>query len=150
MPLEERLSQDLKQAMLAGDSQRVSVLRGLKSAVLYAKVAAKSSRDQALPDSEVEAILAKEAKKRQESADLYIKGGSQVKADAEMAEKLIIDAYLPEPLTEEELAALVHTKIRELGASGPKDMGRVIGAVKAAAGSSSDGAMIAQLVKNSL
>lgn len=149
MTLEETLEQDIKTALLAGDSSKVTTLRGLKSALLNVKVA-EGKRDSGLSDDEVLAILAKEAKKRQESADLYIQGGDQTRADNELAEKAIIEAYLPAQLSEAEITELVTQVIAELGVSGPQAMGQVIGQVKARAGASADGALIAQIVKSQL
>lgn len=150
MSLEARISQDLKAAMLAGQQQRVLTLRGIKSSLLYAKVANKNNRDDALPDSEVLALLSRESKKRQESADLYIQGGSQEKADAELAEKAIIDDYLPAQLSESEIKELIENAVTSLGATTPAQMGQVIGAVKQQAGAAADGALIARLVKERL
>jgi len=150
MSLEDRLSQDLKAAMLAGQQQRVMTLRGLKSSLLYAKVANKSSRDESMPDEAVIALLAREAKKRQESANLYQQGGSQDKAEAELQEKAIIDAYLPAQLTDEELATLIDAAIAEVGATSVAQMGQVIGKVKQEAGAAADGAVIARQVKEKL
>src|SRR4051812_34462418 len=104
--LEERIEQDLKRALLAKDERTVSTLRGLKSAILNAKIAS-GKRESGLEDAEVLSILGKEAKKRQESADLYVQGGDQSRADAEIAEKAIIDAFLPAQLSEAEIARLV-------------------------------------------
>lgn len=143
--LEDQLAADTKEALLAGDSRRVTTLRGLKATILNAKVAA-GTRDQAMPDAEVQAILAKEAKKRQESADLYVQGGNQASADLELYEKGLIESYLPAPLTEEELIVLID----EVIASGTTAMGPVIGAVKAKAGPGADGALLAKLVRERL
>ncbi|HYH75217.1 MAG TPA: GatB/YqeY domain-containing protein [Candidatus Saccharimonadales bacterium] len=147
--LKQQLEQDLKTALLAGDKDRALVLRGLKSVILYAEVA-KGVRDEGLPDDEVLALFAKEAKKRQESADLYLKGGDEKRADAELAEKVIIEAYLPKQLSEEELIAVIDALISEIGASGMQSMGPVIAAVKQKVGGQADGARIAQLVKERL
>lgn len=147
--LSQQLNDDLKAAMLAKDTARVETLRGLKSVILYAEVAA-GKRDTGLPDEEVLALFAKEAKKRQESADLYVQGGSQERADKELAEKAIIESYLPAQLSEDELGKLIDEAVASTGAQDAKDMGRVIGAVKAKAGASADGAMIARLVKERL
>jgi uncharacterized protein YqeY len=149
MMLEEKLEQDIKSALLARDAQRVSTLKQVKSVLLNAKVAS-GKRASGLSDEEVLPILAKEAKKRQESADLYRQGGSQDRADAELAEKSIIEAYLPAQLSEEEIVKLIQSVIAETGASGPQSMGPVIGQVKKLAGPGSDGAMIARLVKEKL
>ena len=150
MSLEDRISQDLKAAMLAGQQQRVMTLRGLKSSLLYAKVANKSARDEAMPDDELIALLAREAKKRQESADLYFQGGSNDKANAELQEKAIIDEYLPAQLDEEAVGQLIDAAIAETGASSAAQMGQVIGRVKQQAGATADGALIARIVKEKL
>lgn len=150
MSLEARISQDLKAAMLAGQQQRVLTLRGIKSSLLYTKVANKNNRDEALPDSEVLTLLARESKKRQESADLYVQGGSQERADAELVEKAIIDDYLPAQLSESDIKELIETAVNSLGATTLAQMGQVIGAVKQQAGATADGALIARLVKERL
>ncbi len=147
--LETKIEQDLKTALLAGDAQRVSVLRGLKSTLLNEKVAT-GKRDSGLTDEEVLPILSKEAKKRQESADLYRQGGDETRQQAELSEKKIIEEYLPEQLSEEEIAKLVDEAIQQTGASQQKDMGKVIGAVRAKAGAQADGALIARLAKEKL
>lgn len=147
--LEAKIEQDLKAALLAGDAQRVSVLRGLKSVLLNEKVA-KGKRDSGLTDDEVLPILSKEAKKRQESADLYKQGDDEARQQAELSEKKIIEEYLPEQLSEDEVAQLVDEAIQQTGASEQKDMGKVIGAVRAKAGAQADGAVIARLAKEKL
>lgn len=149
MSLEARINQDLKAAMLAGQPERVMTLRSLKSSLLYAKVAA-GTRDQEMADDEVLAILAKESKKRQESADLYQTGGDEARATQELAEKALIDAYLPAQLPESELQELVETAVAEVGATTPAQMGQVIAKVRQQAGAAADGAVIARLVKERL
>lgn len=147
VPVRQQLDDDVKAALLAGDALRVETLRGLKSAILYADVAAKKRDSGGIPDDEVLTVLAREAKKRQESADLYVQGGRQELADKELAEKAIIDAYLPEQLSDEALAMLIDEVIKGQGVAGLQAMGKVIGAVKAKAGNTADGGKIAQLVK---
>ncbi len=149
MSIKERIDQDLKAAMLSGDKTLTTTLRGLKSAILYVEVA-KGSRDDGLSDDEIIQTLGKEAKKRQESADLYTQGGNQEKAEAELAEKKAIEQYLPAQIGEDEIATLVDEAIASTGASGMQAMGQVIGAVKQKAGASADGAIIARLVKEKL
>ena len=149
MSLKERLQNDVKAAMLAGDALRLETLRGLKSVILYAEVAA-GKREEGLGDSEIEALLAKEAKKRQESADLYIQGGSQDRADKELSEKAIIEEYLPQQMSEAELSALIDEVINQVKPEGMQQMGQVIGQVKTRAGNAADGALIARLVKEKL
>lgn len=147
--LEDRLEQDIKTALLTKDAQRVSVLRGLKSALLNVKVA-EGKRESGLTDGEVIAVFAKEAKKRQESADLYEQGERAELAEAELAEKAIIEEYLPEQLSKEELADLIDEAITTTGAKEQKDMGKVIGMVRSKAGAGADGALIARLTKEKL
>jgi len=147
--LKARIDQELKKALLAGDKLLPTTLRGLKSVILYEEVA-KGVREQGLSDDEIIALLSKEAKKRQESADLYRQGGNEEKAAAELAEKKVIEAYLPSQLSDEELSKLVDETIAELGVSDPSAMGQVIGAVKQKTAGQADGARIAQLVKERL
>lgn len=150
MSLKERIDQDLKQAMLAGDKSLVSTLRGLKSAVLYAEVA-KGVRDSGgLSDPEVVEILSKESKKRQESADLYRQGGDEARAASELAEKTAIDDYLPEQMDEEQLMALISDIIQQTGATGVSSMGQIISQAKQSTAGQADGATIARLVKERL
>jgi uncharacterized protein YqeY len=147
--LEQRLEQDIKAALLAGESFKVTTLRGLKAVILSAKVAA-GSRGTDMPDDDVIALFAKEAKKRQESADLYKQGGNQEMADKELAEKALIEGYLPEQLDEAAITVIVEDVIAAQGATDMAAMGQVIGAVKAKTGASADGAVIARLVKERL
>ncbi|HSX08078.1 MAG TPA: GatB/YqeY domain-containing protein [Candidatus Saccharimonadales bacterium] len=147
--LKQQIEQDLKTALLAGDKDRATVLRGLKSVILYAEVA-KGVRAEGLGDEEILPLLAKEAKKRQESADLYEKGGSPERAAAELAEKAIIEGYLPKQLTEEELTQVIDEVLADFESPTPQAMGQVIAAVKQRVASTADGAMIARLVKEKL
>lgn len=149
MNLETRIDQDLKTALLGGDKVTAETLRGLKAALLSVKVE-QGKRESGLSDDEVIAVLAKEAKKRQESADLFAQGGNQAKHDAELTEKALIETYLPAQLSEAEIAQLVDEAIAATGASGPQAMGQVIGAVRAKAGASADGSVIARLAKERL
>lgn len=133
--------------MLGGDKDRVSVLRAIKSAILYAEVANGSRESGGLQDAAILAILQKESKKRQESADLYVQGGNQEKADAELSEKAIIEEYLPAQLGEDDIARLVDEVAAENGAITKETMGAAIAAVKAKSGGAADGATVARLVR---
>jgi uncharacterized protein YqeY len=147
--LEQQLEQDIKAALLAGDSTKATTLRGLKAVLLNVKVA-QGKRDSGLSDDEVIAVFAKQAKQRQESADLYVQGGNQEKADAELAEKAIIESYLPAQMDEAEIVKIIDEVIAATGASGPQAMGQVIGQVKAKTGAAADGGVIARLAKEKL
>lgn len=146
MNYKEQIDKDLKTAMLAGDKDRTSVLRGLKSAILYEEVA-KGVRDSGLPEDEILRILSKEAKKRQESADLYGQGGNTEKQQAELSEKKIIEQYLPQQMSEEEISQLVGAVIAEQGGVAKETMGSTIAAVKQKSEGAADGGLIARLVR---
>lgn len=147
--MQEQIERELKTALLGGDKTKAETLRGLKSAILNETIA-QNARETGLSDEQLQKILARESKKRQEAADLYQQGGSVDRAAAELAEKAIIDAYLPEQMGEAELAKLVDQAILAAGSPTLQDMGRLIGAVKAKAGGAADGALIAKLVKEKL
>jgi uncharacterized protein len=149
MSLKEKIDQDLKTAMLSGDKVLTTTLRGLKSAVLNVEIA-ENKRDQGLSDDELITVLQKEAKKRQESADLYKQGGSGEKAEAELEEKRVIEKYLPAQLSEDEIADVVDQAIADIGASGMQAMGQVIGQTKQKLGAAADGAIIARIAKERL
>lgn len=147
--LKDRIAADLKSAMLARDEVKVQTLQGLKSAILYEEVA-KKVRDTGLDESQIEQVVAREAKKRDEAAELFEKGGNAESAAKERTEKEILGAYLPEQMSEAEILVVVQETIAELKPEGMKDMGRVIGAVKGRLGNTADGAIVAKLVKESL
>ena len=146
--LEQTIEQDIKTAMLGGDALRLSTLRVLKGALLNVKVAT-GKRESGLSDDEVLSVLAKAAKQRQESADLYLQGNDQVRADQELAEKAILEAYLPAQLSEAEISELISEVMASTG-NDKGAMGQIIGQVKQRAGSTADGALIARLVKERL
>jgi uncharacterized protein YqeY len=147
--LEQQLEDDIKAALLAGEQQKATTLRGLKAALLSYKVA-EGKRDSGITDDEIITIFGKEAKKRQESADLYTQGDRPEKAEAELSEKAMIAVYLPAQLSEAEITALIDATIADTGATTMQEMGKVIGAVKAKAGATADGGLIARLVKEKL
>lgn len=147
--LKQQIDQDLKQAMLSGDKELATVLRGLKSSILYAEVA-EGKREEGLNDEATVTLLQKEAKKRQESVDLYRQGGDEERAAKEEQEKAIIAKYLPAQLSEDEVKALVETEVAKLENPSLQQMGQIIGAVKQASKGSADGALTARLVKERL
>lgn len=149
MSLKTKLQEDLKIAMLARDSFLSDVLKGIKSAILNQEIAS-GKRDEGLSDAEIESLLAKEAKKRDEAANLYEQGGNIEMAKKERAEKEIIAKYLPEQISEADIEKLVAEAIATTGATELKDLGKVIGMVKSKVGNSADGALVAQIAKNKL
>lgn len=147
--LEQRLEQEIKAALIAGDSIKVTTLRGLKAVMLNVKVA-EGTRDTVMSDEQIIGLFAKEVKKRQESADMYVQGGNQAMADAELTEKALIETYLPAQLDEAAIITIVDQTITELGAAGMQSMGPVMASVKAKTAGAADGSMIARLVKERL
>ena len=149
MALKQRIQDDLKAALLGGDRFVAETLRGLKAAILNEEVA-KGKRDEGLEDTEIEQIVAKEVKKRNESATLYEQNDREESAADERRQAEILSGYLPAQLGEEELNAIVEAAIKHLGANGMSDMGKVICAVKSKVGNTADGATVAKLVKEQL
>jgi uncharacterized protein len=143
MSLQERISGEIKAAMLARDADRLSTLRLLKSALGYAQIERKT---ESLPDADVVAIVQKEVKKRRDSIEQFEKGGRAELAAKEKQEIAVLESFLPKPLSPEELEKLVRDTIQEVGATGKKDMGAVIKAVQAKAAGRADGKTISGLV----
>jgi len=143
MSSQERLSQEIKTAMLARDADRLSALRMLKSAVGYAQIDRKTD---VLSEPDFVGVVQKEVKKRRDSIEQFEKGGRQELADKEKKEIVVLETFLPKPLSPEELEQLVKATIAELGAASKKDMGPVIKAVQAKAAGGADGKTISGLV----
>lgn len=146
MSLKETISNDIKTALLSGDRFRGEILKNFKAAMLNEEVA-KNKRDAGLDDNEVEQLLAREVKKRNESAELFKSAGRQELADNEIAERDVLSTYMPAQLDEESIKKVVLEIIAELD---NPNMGQVIGAVKTKLGNSADGAVVARIVKESL
>lgn len=147
MSLTERIEADLKKALLAGRRDDATTLRGLKSALLNEAITQKK-RDTGLNDEEVIAVLKKEAKKRQESADLYLQHGEQQRYAQEIQEKELIDIYLPEQMSEQVIAERIDSLLSEENVEvNAQNLGQLIGKIKQNLGSQADGAVIAGLLK---
>jgi len=149
MTLKQRINDEMKAALLGGNRFLGETLRNLKAAILNEEVAT-GKRDEGLADDAIEKVIAREVKKRMESAKLYRENNRNDLAEPEEKEIEILSVYLPQQMGEAELQALVTAKIAELGATGPQMMGQVIGAVKQQAGNTADGALIAAMVKQAL
>jgi uncharacterized protein YqeY len=143
MALHETLSQDIKTAMLAKDAERLSALRMLKPALGYAAMEKKTD---ALSDAEFISVVQKEIKKRRDSQEQFEKGGRAELAAKEGREITYLEIYLPQPLSSEQLEALVRASIAEAGATSKKEMGAVIKLAQAKAAGRADGKTISQLV----
>ena len=149
MALKEQINDDLKAALLGGNRFMVEVLRGLKATVLNEEVS-QGKRDEGINDDTIEQLIAREVKKRNESAIIYDNAGRPELAEKERAEANAMMKYLPAQLSEDEINVVISRIINELSLSNPIAMGQVIGAVKKELGNTADGALIAKLVKNAL
>lgn len=149
MALAEQIQNDMKAALLERRRFDADVLRNLKAAILNEEVS-QGKRDEGLNDAEIEKIIAREVKKRNESIKLYEDNGRPELADTEKQEIAVLEAYLPEQLGEDEIRAMVQKVIADTGATSPQQMGQVIGGVKAQTGTAADGAMVARIVKELL
>lgn len=149
MALKSQLENDLKAALLSGDRFRADVLRGLKAVILNEEVA-QNKRDTGLDDATIEQLIAKEVKKRGDSAQQYLAAGRPELTELEEKEAKVLEEYLPQQLSEAEIKTAVDNAITVLGVSGMQEMGKVIGVVKSKLGNSADGAIIARLVKEAL
>lgn len=146
--LKEQLQNDLKDAMRARDEVRRGTIRMALSAVSNEEVSGDSARQ--LSDDEVLAVLAAEAKRRRESAEVYVQNGRDDLAQRERDELAVLETYLPAQLDDDELATVVDEVIAETGASTPKQMGVVVKSVLARVGSRADGKRVAALAKQKL
>lgn len=139
----------MKAALLGGNRFEGEVLRNLKAAVLNEEVAT-GKREEGLTDAEIEKIIAREVKKRNESIKLYEENARPELAEEEKKEIAVLSTYLPQQLSEDEVRELAKLVIEEMDNVGPSMMGQVIGGVKVKAGTSADGATIARIVKELL
>ena len=149
MVLKDKINDDLKTALLGGNRFDAEVLRGLKAVILNEEVA-QGKRDEGLDDATIETLIAREVKKRNESAGIYDEARRPELAANERAEAKVISLYLPKQLTESEIKQVVIGVIAELGVSNPSAMGQVIGTVKKQLGNTADGAVVAKIVKDEL
>ena len=149
MSLKQTIQDDFKAALLSGDRFRGEVLNAIKSAVLYEEIASKK-REAGLSDAEIENVIAREVKKRKESASIYLENNRKEAADQELKEAAIMEEYIPEKISEAELIKKIDDKIKELEVSDIKGMGKVIGALKSELGSAVDGKLLSDKVKEKL
>ncbi len=126
MALKTRIQSDVKAAMKAADRERLKVLRMLQAAIKQIEVDERREID----DPDVLGVLTKMVKQRRDSVSQFTEGGRKDLADAELAEIAVLEDYLPEPLSETELDELIDRAIDETGATGMRDMGKVMGIVK--------------------
>ncbi|HLQ67870.1 MAG TPA: GatB/YqeY domain-containing protein [Candidatus Limnocylindrales bacterium] len=146
--LEERLNEDMKASLKSGLKDRLQTLRMMRSQILLEKK--KDVSIEVLPDAQVLAVLTSYAKKLRESAAEYEKLDKRDQAATLHAELAVVREYLPAPLSPEETRALVEAVVRELNASSPKDLGRVMKEVTARAQGRADGKALSEMVRAAL
>ncbi|HEX8001741.1 MAG TPA: GatB/YqeY domain-containing protein [Mycobacteriales bacterium] len=146
--LKDRLQGDLTAAMKARDELRTATLRMALTAVKNEEVSGGEARE--LADDEVLKVLAREAKKRRESATAYADAGRAELAEREDAERAVIEGYLPQQLSDEELAALVAAAVADAGATSPRQMGAVMKLVTPRVAGRAEGGRVAAAVKQAL
>lgn len=148
MNLFDKISEDIKEAMKAKDAVRRDTLRNVKKEFIEAKTAGGAGGE--LADADALKIIAKMVKKGRDAADQFVAGGRQDLADEEMAQVRVMEEYLPKALSPEELAARIKALVAEVGATGPKDMGKVMKAANAVLAGLADGKAISTAVKDIL
>jgi uncharacterized protein YqeY len=147
MTLQERIDADLKDAMRAKEAGKLSVLRGLKSAMKYAAI---EKADAGLDDAGAIQVIRKQVKQRQDSIESFEKGGRPELAAKEKEELEILNAYLPKGLSAEELSSLVRETISEVGATSKAQMGAVMKALQAKVAGRADGKSLSAEVQKQL
>ena len=149
MSIQERIDSDLKEAMRAKDTTKLTVLRMLKSALKYAAIA-KPGAEAELSDAEATQVIRKQAKQRQDSIESFEKGGRAELAEKEQKELSILNDYLPQAMSPDEVEQTVRDAIAEVGATSKAQMGAVMKAVQAKVAGRVDGKTLSQEVSRQL
>lgn len=147
--LKQQIQDDLKKAMLAKDESTLSVIRMLKSAIQYYEIQ-KGGAGYEASDEDVIDVIGKEVKKRKESIELYEKGGRNDSAEKEKNEAAILESYLPEQLSNEEIEKLIDDTISQTKAESMQDMGKVMGALMPKMKGKADSTLVSNLVREKL
>ena len=146
MGLRDRIEADTKDALKSGAKDKVSTLRMLNAALKNKKI----DKRRELTDDEVSETVRTLIKQRRDSVEQFTRGNRQDLADKESAEIVVLEAYLPQQLTREEVEAMVRDAISQSGAQGSRDMGKVMKALVPLVGGRADGKLVSELVKNAL
>lgn len=151
MSIKDRILDDIKKAMKAKNSDRLRVLRSIKSKLMEKEISErKGGEGSAIPDEQVVEVLMKAAKQRRESIEQFEEGNREDLAEKEKTELEVIESYLPEMMDEEEIRAAVREKIEELGASTMADMGKVMGVLMDELKGKAEGSTVSSIVKEEL
>ncbi|MDO4987575.1 MAG: GatB/YqeY domain-containing protein [Synergistes sp.] len=146
--LAARIQGDITAAMKNKDELRLSVLRMLKAAMQLQQI--EKGKDTLLTDDDILMLVRRLMKQRAEAAEMYKKGGAPERADREIAESKVLQAYQPEQLSDDGIVAVISKTAAEVGAVGPKDMGKLMGRVMSAVKGQADGSRVRQLVSQFL
>lgn len=150
MSIQDKIISDIKEAMKAKDQDKLRVLRSLKAKLMEKEISERKGGEAKLTDEQAVEVLMKAAKQRKESIDQFEDGGREDLAENEKRELKIIDAYLPEMMSEDEVRDVVKQKIEQLGVSGMQDMGKVMGPLMGQLKGKADGSMVSRIVKEEL
>src|SRR5688500_16164490 len=148
MSLKQQIDGDIKKAMLAKNKEELEALRSIKSMILLAETE-KAGADDISSDTENK-LLMKAAKQRKESADIFAQQNRKDLADKELFQYEVISRYLPKQLSEDDLRKAIASVIAEVGAQGPQDMGKVMGAANKKLAGQAEGKVISEMVKKLL
>lgn len=147
MNFTEKINQDIKNAMLAKEKERLAVLRDIKSKLLLEATSGGSGE---LTEEVANKIVLKLHKQRMETYQIYVDQGRADLAEEELFQAKVLEDYLPKMMSDDEVRAVIAAKIAEIGASGPQDMGKVMGPVSGQLSGKADGKRVSELVKEAL
>ncbi|MEX0649091.1 MAG: GatB/YqeY domain-containing protein [Balneolaceae bacterium] len=150
MSIKEKILNDLKSAMKAREADRLRVLRSMKAKILEKEISERTGGEADITDEQVVEVLMKAAKQRKESIEQFETGGRQDLAEKEENELKVIESYLPEMLSEEEVREAAREQIEKTGASTMADMGKVMGALMEQLKGKADGSVVSRVVKEEL
>ncbi len=150
MSIKNQIIEDITEAMKAKAKDRLQVLRSLKARLMEKEISERKGGEAELTDEQAIEVLMKAAKQRKESIEQFEQGSRQDLADKEKEELKIIEAYLPEMLSEDEIRRIVKERISAIGAAGMQDMGKVMGPVMGQLKGQADGSLVSKVVKEEL
>lgn len=146
MGLKEKIDQELKEAMRSKDERKLAALRMLKTAIRRAEV----DKMRELTEEEIIAVIADEARKRREAIEEFSRGGREDLALQEREELAVLEAYLPRPLSREEIVEMARQAIKEVGATNPRQLGQVMKVLMPRVKGRADGSLVSQIVQELL
>ncbi|NCJ08553.1 GatB/YqeY domain-containing protein [Synechococcales cyanobacterium C] len=150
MSFKDQITEDIKAAMKAQDKTRLAAVRGIKKVLLEKEVEARGQGRNQLSEAEELEVLVQQAKQRRDSIEQYTQAGRMDLVDEEAQELAIIEEYLPQPLSDAEISEVIAGIVQQVGATAPKDMGKVMGPAMQALKGRADGKKVQELVKTYL